>query len=105
MFVEDEGRNVPVELGAQFFFEEGYSVFCALLVRFGLHPKRERVAASMTMDDGRTVVVPPLSVAAVATCLSPRTVRDLHWLARFIRAGEDVVRATDWSVTVERLIE
>lgn len=104
LLVEDDAAQVPVELGAQFFFEDGYSGLRALIERLGLTPIRERVAASLTMGE-RTIVIPPLRASAVATCLSLETLRDLYWLGRFVRVGEEVVRHADWSVTVAGALE
>lgn len=104
--VEVDGRSVPVELGAEFFFQEGYGGLHALLGRFGIAPIRERLCVSLTTPERTSpAVVPPVHPRALATCLPPRTLRDLFWLWRFGVAGERVVAEVDWGVSVERLVE
>lgn len=94
------------ELGAEFFFEEGYGGLHGLLDRLGLERRRRELSLSVTPGDGRTTfVLPPRNLAALASLVSRETLRDLHWFVRTIAEGERVVRDGDWSVTVGGLAE
>lgn len=101
-----DGRVQPAEIGAEFFFLEGYSGLHALLARFGIAPIRDRLKVSFNIP-GRAspIVAPPRDARSLASCLSVSALRDLIWLQRVGLAGERVVTESDWSVSVERLVE
>ncbi|MEZ4411061.1 MAG: FAD-dependent oxidoreductase [Polyangiales bacterium] len=103
---EVDGRSVNAELGAEFFFEQGYGGLHALIERLGLTARRESLRVSLSLPDRATpVVVPPMSPRAAATCASASALRDLFWLRRFGVEGERVVREVDWGVSVGALAE
>ena len=104
--VEADGGPVEVELGAQFFFREGYSGLHALLARLGRTPTPIRLGLSVTpRDGGAPFVLPPLDLAAARSIASPTVLRRLYWFLRFGWGGEDVVREADWSVSVQALVD
>ncbi|MFT5680592.1 MAG: putative NAD/FAD-binding protein [Myxococcota bacterium] len=104
VMVEVGEHTIPVELGAEFFFEHGYSGLVSLIKRFQIPRKTESLAVSMTLK-GRTIQVPPRTGPALWRCLSPATIRRLYWLRAFGAAAEELVDNKDWSVSVQRLIE
>lgn len=104
--VDVDGRPLPVELGAEFFFEIGYGGLLALVDRLGLARETHPMTVSMTIDEGRaTFAVPPRTAHAVWRCLPPRTLRRLYWLRALGVGAEQIITATDWSVTVAGLVE
>lgn len=103
---EVDGREHRIELGAEFFFREGYGGLHALLERMRITPVRDRLKVSFQFPERATpVVVPPRDVHALATCLRGGVLRDLVWFQRVGNEGERVVAAEDWSVTVQALFE
>jgi predicted NAD/FAD-binding protein len=104
--VDVRGRPLRVELGAEFFFEEGYGGLLALLDRFGIRRIRDRLCVSLKAPEYRApVLVPPLNPRALPDYLSRDVLRDLQWLWRFGLEGEKVVAQGDWSVSVQKLTE
>jgi predicted NAD/FAD-binding protein len=104
--VDVGGRAVPVELGAEFFFQEGYSGFHAVLERLGVGVVREKLAVSISMDNGRPeFALPPRDLAGLRSILSPATIRDLIWMQRLAAAAERVAADGEWGLSVAKLIE
>lgn len=103
--VDHEGRSVPVELGAEFFFQEGYSGFHELLKRLQVPVVREKLSVSMTIEGRKTFAVPPRHAHAVQSILSPKTLRALLWMQRLAAAAEKVAADQDWSINLIQLIE
>lgn len=98
-------REVPVEIGAEFFFEEGYGGLLAILDRLDIPRVRDSLTVSMTIDEGQTsFMVPPVSPAGVRSVLSPRIVGDLLWMQRMAAAAEKVADRRDWSMSVADLL-
>lgn len=101
-----DGGHLPVEMGAEFFFEDGYTGLTSLIDRFGLSRVTRKLSVSMTLDGGRTTfAVPPRTAAGVWSCLPPRTIRRLLWLRALAAGAEAVADAGDWSLTVRGLTE
>ncbi|MBT9555766.1 MAG: FAD-dependent oxidoreductase [Myxococcales bacterium] len=96
--------DLPVELGAEFVFEYGYTGLHALVKRLGLHFERASLPASITIDGRPTFVLPPTTGAAIRSVLSPATLRDLLWVGRLAITGERVARAGDWGLDVAGLM-
>ncbi|MCK6507862.1 FAD-dependent oxidoreductase [Myxococcota bacterium] len=104
--VAGDGPPIPVELGAEFVFEEGYGGLLALIDRFGIPRETDPLAVSMTMEEGRrTIQVPPRSAAALSRLASPRMLRRLAWMLRLAREAEVVADQQDWSVSVQGLMD
>lgn len=104
--VEVDGGTVEVELGAQFFFREGYGGLHALLTRLGLTATPRRIGLSVTLGaPPRTFVLPPLGLPALGRLLDATTLRQLTWFLRFGWGGEAVIREGDWSVSVQTLVD
>lgn len=104
--VDVDGRPISVELGAEFFFEEGYAGMLAMLDRLGVARQRESLGVSLTIDEGATTFgIPPRSPATLLSCLRPRIVRYLLWMRRLAAEAERVAAEADWSLSVGKLIE
>ncbi len=103
--VDVDGRPVPVELGAEFFFREGYRGLHALLDRMGIRALRDQLRVSISLGEGATpVVVPPRDLRTLATCLPPRVARDLVWLWRVGFEGERVAQQHERTLSVEAFL-
>lgn len=104
--VPEDDQQIPVELGAEFVFEEGYGGLLALVDRFGIPRETDPLAVSMTMEEGRrTIQVPPRSAAAVARLASPAMLRRLAWMLRLAGEAEVVADQRDWSISVQQLLD
>lgn len=104
--VTADDLEFPVELGAEFVFEEGYGGLLALMDRFGIPRRTDRLAVSMTFGEGRrTILVPPRTATAVSRLAVPGNLRKLVWMLRLAQAAEGVAAQHDWSITVQQLIE
>lgn len=103
--VGDQGDQIPVELGAEFVFEQGYGGLLALLDRLQIPRATDPLAVSMTFDAGRkTIQVPPRNLPALMRLASPSVLRRLYWMVRLARAAEQVADTHDWAVTVGGLM-
>ncbi len=103
--VEIGGRRVDVELGAQFFFREGYSGLHALLERLGLPATPVRLSVGLRLESGEAMVVPPFSLREALTLARPAALRRLSHFLRFGWGGEELVKTGDWSVSVQGLLD
>lgn len=109
--VEAQGRVVHAEVGARFFFDPSYPYFLALLRVLGVPTRWTDATVSITeVARARTVFLPPSlpprSAGHVASLVrSPRLVRHLLSLRRLVSEQPDVIRARDYSVTLERYLE
>jgi predicted NAD/FAD-binding protein len=102
--VATELGELPIELGAEFVFEYGYTGLHAVVKRLGLHFERASLPASINIEGRPTFVLPPASKAAIRSVLNPATLRDLAWVGRLAITGERVARAADWDLDVAGLI-
>ncbi len=101
-----ESGPTPVEIGAEFFFEEGYSGLLAMIDRFGIPRRRRPLATSLTFQNGgRPFQLPPRSAFAIKRCLRPSILRKLMWLGALAAAGEVIVRRERRDITVRQLLQ
>ena len=104
--VENDGKTAHVEVGARYFFDEGYDRLHALLQRLGVATRRISMSSSFSLDRGRgTLVVPPLDPRSLVTCLHPTRLFSLVGLGLFVRAAERVLAERNRDVTVRALAE
>ncbi|MCA9544715.1 MAG: FAD-dependent oxidoreductase [Myxococcales bacterium] len=99
------GQALPVEMGAEFLFEEGYGGTLGVIDRFGLERWTRPMVVSLTLDQGQTTfAMPPYSVVTTLASLRPATLRRLWWLRALAARAEAIADAGDWTPTVRDLI-
>ncbi len=103
--VECEGKTVHVDLGFKYIFDTSYPYLFALLRLLGIRPRWVDGSVTIVSEDGRTQVLPPRSLRHLDGLLrSPKQLRNLWWLSRFLRAAKTVTDAADWSLSVAELL-
>lgn len=103
--IEVDGREYTVELGTEFFYEEGYRGMIALIDRLAIARETLPMVVSITrVETGTSFQIPPRNWRALRSCLPPSTLWSLLWMRKLAAAAEVVAQEVDWSMTVRDLI-
>jgi predicted NAD/FAD-binding protein len=100
--VVQDGATVYVETGFKYFFKRSHPHLLALLRLLRLTPREYPSSLAIVQGAGQsTLVLPPGSLRQwLRLARSPRNLRRVSWLNRFVRSGGDLFKGQDWSLSL-----
>ena len=105
--VEIDGATVPVESGFEFFIEEAYPCFAALLRALELPVHRYPLTFTLYSSGCDTVhLLPPVRHGRLRwSGLRPGSLAKMLQLVRVLRAASPLVEKRDWSITLGDFVQ
>src|SRR5215813_4867587 len=105
--VEQDGKPVYVESGAEFFSDGMFPTFVALLNNLGVELRRYPVTACVYTTDNRqiTVLPPFLNGRILWSALRPTQIGNLLELQHVLKLADSLMKSADTSITFEQYLD